>query len=238
MRLTGAKRSAAPRGPCRGQSVVEFAVALPFLVLITIGSFAVGIVLDRHMTVGQVVRNGGNMFARGIDFASNQNKQFIIDAASGLDLELASGRTVVYFSLLARVPEDAICDSGTGPGDCLNQGEVVIAERYRIGAAAPPDAPVGSAMASKLAMPGDNFVDKSGAPATEGIVHKTSGGQSFTHFDFAEAVATGAPPEVTDPTNGLQPNEVLYAVEVIHRPEAISFHGIFAPEFLYSRAFF
>ncbi|MEZ5397330.1 MAG: pilus assembly protein [Bryobacterales bacterium] len=79
-----------------GQSVVEFAVALPFLVLMSIGSFAVGMILDRHLTLGQVVRNGGNMYARGIDFASDQNKNFIIDAATGLDLHLNSGHTAVW----------------------------------------------------------------------------------------------------------------------------------------------
>lgn len=227
-----------PRDPRCGQSVVEFAVALPFLVLLTVGSFAVGIMLDQHLTVGQVVRNGGNMYARGIDFATNQNKQLIIDAATGLDLELESGRTVVYFSKLTRVPEDALCDSGTGLRDCLNQGEVVIAERFRIGAAAPPTAAVGSPMASKIAMPGDNFIDAQGDPALEGVVHQISGNRQFTYYDFAEAVATGAPPEVTNTATGLQPNEFLYAVEVLHEPEEISFPGIFAPEILYSRAFF
>ena len=221
-----------------GQSVIEFAVALPFLILLTIGSFAVGLMLDRHMTVGQVVRNAGNMYARGIDFSTLQNKRLIVDAATGLDLQLASGRTAVYFSRLTRVPDDAICNSGSGPRNCLNQGRIVITERYRIGDTASPSAPVGGYMASRLAMPGDNFVDPQGVAAPEGLVHKRAGGQTYTYYDFAEAVASGAPPEVVDPVGGLRVNEFLYAVEVIHRPDAIAFQGIFAPEFLYSRAFF
>ncbi|MDA0207741.1 MAG: pilus assembly protein, partial [Acidobacteria bacterium] len=97
-----------------GQSVVEFAVALPFLVLMSVGTFAVGMILDRHLTLGQVVRNGGNMYARGIDFSINQNKQFIMDSGTGLDLQLTGGKSAVWFTLLTRVPSDALCPNGSG----------------------------------------------------------------------------------------------------------------------------
>ena len=55
---------------------------------------------------------------------------------------------------------------------------------------------------------------------------------------MAEAWADNAPGSVTNPSTGLQENELLYVVEVIHRPTSISFQGIFAPEFMYARAFF
>ena len=97
----------------RGQSIVEFALALPFLVLMAVGTFAVGIIVDRHLTVGQVVRNGGNMYASGIKFDSTQNKQLLIDSGPGLDFQLTGGKTAVYLSLLTRVAADAICDDGT-----------------------------------------------------------------------------------------------------------------------------
>jgi hypothetical protein len=34
------------------------------------------------------------------------------------------------------------------------------------------------------------------------------------------------------------PNEMLYAVEAYHEPSTLAFQGIFAPELMYSRAFF
>jgi Flp pilus assembly protein TadG len=210
-----------------GQSVVEFAIALPFLVLMSIGSFAVGMILDRHLTLGQVVRNGGNMYARGIDFASDQNKNFIIDAATGLNLQLTSGSSAVWFSLLTRVPADAQCDNGSGgTRDCNNNGEVVIAQRYMIGDTN------GTNMNSRLAAPGfpSSFVDKSGNASNEG--------DHENYFDMTEARATAAPGSVTNASSGLQESEQLYVVEVVHRPSTIRFQGIFAPEIMYSRAFF
>ena len=210
-----------------GQSVIEFAVALPFLVLMSIGAFAVGMILDRHLTLGQVVRNGGNMYARGIDFASEQNKNFIIDAATGLDLQLTSGKTAVWFSLLTRVPATAQCDDGSGGSrDCNNNGTVVIAQRYMIGDTS------GSKMNSRLAAPGfpSSFVDESGSPAAEG--------DHANYFDLTEARATTAPSSITNASTGIQENEFIYVVEVVHRPTAIHFQGVFAPEIMYSRAFF
>jgi hypothetical protein len=210
-----------------GQSVVEFAVALPFLVLMSVGSFSVGMILDRHLTLGQVVRNGGNMYARGIDFSSDQNKNFIIDAATGLDLQLTSGRTSVWFTLLTRVPADAQCANGSGGmRDCNNNGQVVIAQRYKIGDTS------GTNMHSRLAAPGMpySFVDASGNAATEG--------DHSNYFDLVEARATTAPSSITNASTGIQENELVYVVEVVHRPSSIHFHGIFAPEIMYSRAFF
>jgi hypothetical protein len=210
-----------------GQSVVEFAIALPFLVLMSIGSFAVGMILDRHLTLGQVVRNGGNMYARGIDFASDQNKNFIIDAATGLDLQLTSGQTAVWFTLLTRVPAETQCPSpGGGTRDCNNNGQVVITQRYKIGDTA------GQNMHSRLAAAGfpTSFVDANGNTATEG--------DHLDYFDLIEARATTAPTSVTNTTTGIQEGELVYVVEVLHRPTTIEFQGIFAPELMYSRAFF
>ena len=102
------------------QSIVEFAMALPFLVMMSVGTFAVGIVVARHLTVGQALRNGCNMFARGIQFDSTQNKQLLIDSGPGLDFQLTGSKTAVYFSLLTRVTADAVCDDGSGLQRCTN----------------------------------------------------------------------------------------------------------------------
>jgi len=211
----------------RAQSIVEFAVALPFLVLMSVGTFAVGMILDRHLTLGQVVRNGGNMYARGIDFSIEQNKRFIMDAGTGLDLQLTGGKSAVWFTLLTRVPDDAQCPTGWGGSrDCNNNGRIVIAQRYRIGDTS------GTGMGSRLqtSQAATQFVDKNGQAAVEG--------DHINHFDLVEAWADSAPPSVTNSATGLLKNELIYVVEVIHRPTSISFQGIFAPEFMYARAFF
>jgi hypothetical protein len=192
----------------RGQSVIEFAVSLPFLVLMAIGTFAVGMVIDRHLTMGQLVRNAGNMFARGISFNSDQNKQFLVSAATGMGMTLTGGKSVVYLSLLQMIPANADC--GTGAGSCTNAGEIVIAQRFTVGNTGIDD--------SRFGMPSNILSD----------------GNHEDFFDDPDAVAT-VPAALS---SIMAPNEILYAVEVYHEPDTLAFQGIFAPEVMYSRAFF
>jgi hypothetical protein len=192
------------------QSVVEFAIALPFLVLMCLGTFAVGMIIDRHLTLGQLVRNGGNMFARGVSFVSNQNKQFLIDAATGMGMTLTGGSAVVYLTLLQRVPATAVC----GSGPCANAGQVVIAQRFTVGNTAMKP--------SELGMP----------------VNLDAEGNHLDFFDDPDARAGNVPSSLSNPGTGLQPNEIVYVVEAFHAPSTLSFPGIFAPEVMYSRAFF
>jgi TadE-like protein len=193
-----------------GQSVVEFAVALPFLVFMGVGTFAVGIIIDRHLTVGQLVRNGGNMFARGVSFASNQNKQFLVDAADGMGMTLNGGNAVVYLTLLERVPATAQCGGGT----CANAGRIVIAQRFSVG---------NSTLApSKFGMP----------------TQLDSEGNHLDAFGDTDARATNVPASLNSVSGGLQPNEIVYVVESFHKPSTITFPGLFSPQMMYSRAFF
>jgi hypothetical protein len=197
-------------GDRAGQSVVEFAVALPFLVLMGLGTFAVGIIIDRHLTVGQLVRNGGNMFARGVSFVSTQNKQFLVDAATGMGMTLSGGNAVVYLSLLERVPPAAKCSGAT----CANAGMIVVAQRYSVGNT--------TLAPSKFGMP----------------ANLDSQGNHLNPFGDTEARATNVPSSLSNVGTGLQPNEIVYLVEAFHRPSSLSFPGIFAPQIMYSRAFF
>ncbi len=203
-----------------GQSLVELAVAWPFLVLMTVGTFAVGIVVDRYLTVGEVVRNGGNMYARGVKFDSTQNKQLLIDSGPGLDFQLTGGKTAVYLSLLTRAPATAIYDDGSGPAPCANQDQIVIVQRYEIG---------------DTASTTSNMSSRVGTPTT--FVYGTEGDVD-NYFDEPSAVATGAPAVLANNVTGLLEDQFVYVIEVIHRPESIAFQGIFAPEYMYARAFF
>jgi hypothetical protein len=53
-------------------------------------------------------------------------------------------------------------------------------------------------------------------------------------FDDSDAVAS-LPATLS---SSMMPNEMLYAVEAYHEPSTLAFQGIFAPELMYSRAFF
>jgi hypothetical protein len=192
------------------QSIVEFAVALPFLVLMCMGTFAVGMIIDRHLTVGQVVRNGGNMFARGVSFVSDQNKQFLVDAATGMGMTLNGGTAVIYLSLLERVPLTAKCGSGI----CANAGMIVISQRFSVGNE--------SLAASKFGMPANLDAE----------------GNHLNAFGDTDARAGNIPASLGNTATGLQANEIVYVVETLHTPTTLTFPGIFSPQMMYSRAFF
>ena len=104
----------------RGQAIAEFALSLPFLILISVGTFALGVVIDRHLTVTQLVRNAGNMYARGVDFTLVQNKELLLKAADGMEMTVAGGQGVIYLSTVILSQE----------GD--NEGDPVVSERIVI----------------------------------------------------------------------------------------------------------
>ena len=104
----------------RGQAIAEFALSLPFLILISVGTFALGVVIDRHLTVTQLVRNAGNMYARGVDFTLVQNKELLLKAADGMEMTVDGGQGVIYLSTVILSQE----------GD--NQGDPVVSERIVI----------------------------------------------------------------------------------------------------------
>jgi hypothetical protein len=125
------RRVRARRGR-RGSIIMEFAFSFPFMMVVMLGSFVVGLALDRQLTVSQFVRNAGNMYARNFDFEPNSNKQVLLRAASGLDMQVASGRGVVYLSTVRIAPPDS--------GD--NEGLPVVTERFVIGNPAVSDSDV------------------------------------------------------------------------------------------------
>ena len=114
----------------RGQAIAEFALSLPFLILISVGTFALGVVIDRHLTVTQLVRNAGNMYARGVDFTLVQNKELLLKAADGMEMTVDDGQGVIYLSTVILSQE----------GD--NEGDPVVSERIVIANASLHDSAV------------------------------------------------------------------------------------------------
>ena len=104
-----------------GDALVEFAISLPFLVMMAIGTFAVGVNVDRHLTVSQLVRNAGNMYGRGVDFSVSQNQDLLLDAATGMQMTTTGGLGVIYLSTVV------LADSGQ------NLGLPVVVHRIGIG---------------------------------------------------------------------------------------------------------
>lgn len=113
----------------RGSAALEFAVSLPFLVTMSVGTFAVGVVIDRNLTVAQLVRHAGNMYGRGVDFSQTQNQDLLLQAATGMGMTATGGNGVIYLSLVVQARPNAAGENRP------NADRAVVAHRIVIGAA-------------------------------------------------------------------------------------------------------
>ncbi len=208
---------------CQGQSMVEFALSLPLLVLFTIGSFAIGVGLERYLTVGQLVRHAGNMYSRDIDFddINSPARRLLVEAGGNLKLSTAKGtcdsttRSVVYFTQVQITPTEP-------PGTFVNEGLPVIMHRTIVGcntmgtsAIGTPDAAIWDPATGEIC--GDN------TPACN------------TPFNEPRAANITVPTSVT---NSLVPGSTVYIVEVIHQPNDLLFPGFASPSTMYTRGVF
>jgi hypothetical protein len=203
--------------------MVEFALSLPFLVLLTIGSFAIGVGLERYLTVGQVVRYAGNMYARDIDFdaINSPARRLLVEAGGNLRLSAAKGtcdantRSVVYLTQIQITPDEP-------PGTFVNEGLPVMMHRTIVGC--------DSMGASAIGTPDAEIWD----PAS-GEICGDAVAVCNTPFNEPRAANVTVPASVT---NSLVPGSTVFMVEVIHRPNDMLFPGFLSPETLYTRGVF
>ena len=99
----------------RGNSIVEFALVSVFLVPVLIGTFVVGMSLNREMSISTLVRDLGAMIAtEQLDFAQAGNQALVVRLAGGLGLDNSNN------------------NNGYGGGDTGN-GQVVLSYVLRVG---------------------------------------------------------------------------------------------------------
>lgn len=194
----------------------EFAISLPFLVLMVVGTFAVGLMFDRSLTQGQLARNAANMYARGIRFNTVATQQLLVNAATGMNMQLdGTGDTVVYLTTLTRVRSDANCVVGGASVPCGNRGLIVMAQRFSVG-----NTSIGPSIFGAVAA---------------GNLDSQSNVISFEHQSYARATTSAS---ISDPATGLGEGEFIYAADVRHNPTLIKFPGIVAPEQMLTWAFY
>jgi hypothetical protein len=196
--------------------MVEFGLALPFLVAMVVGSFAVGLNFDRLLTQGQLARNSANMFARGVKFNTTQNMNLLANAATGMNLQIdGTGDTVVYLTLLTKIANDANCVVGGTTVPCGNRGQIVMAQRFIVGNSSIQNSQFG--MIDPVNMDSDGNVIR------------------YQHESYARATV---PPTLSNAASGIQEGELIYAADVFHTPTLIRFPGIFAPDLIRSWAYY
>jgi hypothetical protein len=104
----------------RGNTMIEFAVVMPFCLSVLFGTVAMGTNLTRTIQVVQVSRDLANMYARGTDFSAAGFQNLITGGSGsaslvqGMDLS-AGGNAVIYLSQVRHVyAADGDCASSCG----------------------------------------------------------------------------------------------------------------------------
>lgn len=145
-------------------AMIEFAVALPLLLMLVLGVLTAGVALDRYITVIQLGRNAASMFARDMDFSVDKNKDLLLKAAGGMSMTRSGGRGVIYLTRVTKAP------AGTA-----NAGQLVIAERYVIGNASLASSSIGQPAAQiwpdpTKPLPNGDVKDRNEEPSAVGTV--------------------------------------------------------------------
>ena len=117
----------------RGNTMMEFAVVMPFWLTVLFGTMAMGTNLTRTIQVVQVSRDLASMYAKGTDFSAAGFQNLITGGSGsaslvqGMDLS-AGGNAVIYLSQVRHVySTDADCAS------CANAGKDVFINQVVFG---------------------------------------------------------------------------------------------------------
>ena len=146
----------APRSKQSGNTILEFALVMIFLVPMFAGSFTIGMALAKDIQVSNVARDAVVLMVRavtdpesGLDLSQTNNQRIIVRAANGLGMNSdaqqdpsSTGNAVVILSKVVMVGP-AECSVGVVPtpsgappwngGNCPNFGQYVFAYRVVIG---------------------------------------------------------------------------------------------------------
>jgi Flp pilus assembly protein TadG len=172
-----------------GNTILEFALVMVFLVPMFAGSFTIGMALAKDIQVSNVARDAVVLMVRsqtdpesGLDLSQTQNQRIIVAAASGLGMNSdaqqdpsSTGSAVVILSKVVMVGPTE-CSLGVipapsapftwGPGNCPNYGKYTFEYRVVIGN--------GSRWSSVLGAPPSGTVQSNGTITAVNIATNTS----------------------------------------------------------------
>jgi TadE-like protein len=155
MRIEYRKQSQARRSEA-GNTILEFALVMTFLVPMFAGAFTIGMALTKAIQVSNVARDAAILMVRsnsdpesGLDLSVTQNQRIIVRAAQGLGMNSdaqddpsSSGTAVVILSKVVMVGPTECSLAGLtpnatspfwDPGNCPNYGSYVFEYRVVIG---------------------------------------------------------------------------------------------------------
>lgn len=117
----------------RGNALIEFALAFALLLPLYVWMLVFGLDLKRMMQTGQVSRDAGHMYARGVDFSLAGNQDVLVRLAAGMNMTRTGGSGVVILTRLLKVGAQDCTDGGVAVGSCSNLGQAVVTQRIVVG---------------------------------------------------------------------------------------------------------
>lgn len=128
------------RNRSQGVAIIEFSFAMLLIVPLLLGTIGFGLRLTQQMQTIQLARDGGRMFARGLDFSQPGNKTILATVGSGVGLQTdGTGNAIVILTQVIYV-DIGLCqaagkslDAGGNPINCPNYKQWAFAQRMVIG---------------------------------------------------------------------------------------------------------
>ncbi len=114
----------------RGNALVEFALVVSPLVLLLLGTVSVGMGLSRAIRVVSICRSTGTLYARGVDFSADPNKDIVVRLAAGLGMTRNGGNGVVILSKVTWISQSRCIALNLSP---CNADRHVTVQRIVIG---------------------------------------------------------------------------------------------------------
>ena len=204
------------RDASRGISTFEFAMSLMVLVPLILGTGAIGVNLIRTMQTIQMARDAGHMYAKGVDFSQQGNKDILgaLGSSLGLNTTGATGRSVVILSALTYVDANTCIAGGAATNgvpnaSCDNLGKWVFAQRLVIGNSSLRTSNFGSPITNGTNLQENVTLDSQGKISVAQYATRT-GAQA----QFSSANGVNPYSNVNGVTSGLPSGQRLYLAEV------------------------
>jgi hypothetical protein len=199
------------RNRSQGVAIIEFSFAMLLLVPLLLGTIGFGLRLIQQMQTIQLARDGGRMFARGLDFSQPGNKTILATVGAELGLKTdGTGSAVVILTQVIYV-DKGLCqaagkslDSGGNPINCPNYKQWAFAQRIVIGKTSIDTSGIGSPLTTG---PSPVTVNATGKISMSDQVNNAGDVATFSSFGNPFVAAGGAT------LNTLPSGTVLYITE-------------------------
>lgn len=214
-----------------GIAIIEFTLALTFLIPLLLGTFVFGFRLIRSLEMEQVVRDLGHMYVRDVNFRNSGPQQNAQTLAQGFDLT-STGTSLIVFSQI-RLCTQADCDAAnpTKIGQpCTNLGNPVFIEQLTVGN-------------SSLVINGKTAKSVFGAPPVQALsTPPASTDYTVTAVNLANNsnAAAGNTASVSGFATllTLQAGEIAYLVEMFNATPELNIPGLSGSPQVYARSVF